>query len=160
MEILKGLIAVMAGLTVLLIVVAPLGEFALIRVVWAADALGNDIEYVEVYQYNGTAWNMVENFTVSGGSTRITDSWQTRFVVGVQLNDTLADDTAEARSYTRANMTIVDGGTVWNNESLNDTGTVQDIGSYYYVPYEGNWTSNLPAAGVTYNCTVNYEVYY
>src|SRR4030042_5957463 len=56
----------------------------------APDSPGNDINYCEVWQWNTTHWNLVVNFTSSGGSSRIHDSLYTKFIVNVQFNSSLA----------------------------------------------------------------------
>jgi hypothetical protein len=130
--------------------------------VFGADSQGNDITYCEVYQYNGSSWNLVYNFTSSGGSTRIHDSWQTSFVVGTKFNDSLASSQSEASNYTEVymNITAIGGPSVWTNVVLNETSCTGPTSSYYWLTDIGNWTSSLPSPGVTYNCTIDFRPYY
>jgi len=133
-----------------------------IRVVFASptDVYGNDINYVEIWQFNGTTWVLKANFTASGGSVRINDNQQVKFNVGIRLNSTLASSTAEAVSYTRVLMNITfDGTFVWQNVELNNTSCVL-VGGFYYLVETGTWNTNLPVAGKTYACTVLYQAYY
>lgn len=137
---------------------APNGTF--LNLAYAADAYGNDILWVAIYQYNGTAWNLVWNITSSGGSYRVHDAWAINFTVCIQFNNTLASSTAEAIDYTRVYMNITDGGTVWNNEELNNTACTLE-GDYYVLLEEGYWNEvGKPEAGVTYECAVLYQGYY
>jgi len=113
---------------------------------------------VEVHQYNGTAWNLVANFTSSGGSTSVHDSWPTNFTVNIKFNSTLAGSTAEAISYTRVYMNI--SSSVWTNEELNNT-ACSLVGSFYILEEQGHWNqTGKPAEGVTYECAVSYQGYY
>lgn len=126
-----------------------------------ADIYSNNINNIEVWQYNGSAWNLVVNFSTSGGSERIHDGWATSFIVQVKLNTSLASSASEAHSYTRVNMSIIDGGTVWPiTTMLNDTGTPSSSGGFWYVKKLGNWTSSLPSPGVTYSCNATFQAYY
>lgn len=128
----------------------------------APDSLGNDINYVEIYQWNTSDWEYVYNFTSSGGSARIHDSWQTRFNVSIKYNSTLASSTAQAISYTKVLMNITKISTstlIWTNVELNNTSCVLN-GSYYYLVEQGDWNSTLAEAGESYNCTSDYQPYY
>jgi glycerol-3-phosphate dehydrogenase len=129
-------------------------------IVYAADSYGNDINFVEVWQYNETAWNLLANFTTTGGSVRVHDSWVMNFTVGIKVNSTLVSSSAEAISYTRVYMNITDGGTIWNNVELNNT-ACSLVGSYYYLTEQGHWNATgKPSAGVTYACSILYQAYY
>jgi len=130
--------------------------------VFGADSQGNDITFCEVYQYNGSDWNMVVNFTASGGSARIHDSWPTSFVVGTKFNSSLCSSQSEASNYTEVymNITAVGGPSVWSNVVLNETSCTGPTSDYYWLQDVGNWTSDLPSSGVTYNCTVDFRPYY
>jgi hypothetical protein len=129
-------------------------------IVYAADSYGNDISFVEIWQYNETAYNLLANFTVTGGSVRVHDSWVMNFTVGIKMNSTLVSSTADAIAYTRVYMNITDGGTVWNNVELNNTSCSLN-GSYYYLTEEGHWNeTGKPSAGVTYACSILYQAYY
>ena len=134
--------------------------------VMAADANGDDITYVTVSQYNSTDWNLIKNFTTTGGSERVHDNWQLRFLVGVKFNSTLVASVGEAASYTwiRMNITYNAGvDYIWTNYNLTYLSYVLD-GDFYYGNYTADWNAttatNLCVAGTTYNCTVDAGFYY
>jgi hypothetical protein len=136
---------------------SPESPYAILGV-YCADAYGNDIVCVEVYQ-NGS---MLVNFTATAGSQRVADSLQINFEVYVKINSSLVASSAEAISYTRVNMSImnVNGTYIWNNVPLNSSAVATLSAPYYWHRKYGNWTSSLPEAGVTYNCTVVYQAYF
>jgi hypothetical protein len=111
-----------------------------LNLVYAADSYGNDINWVAVYQWNGTAYVLRWNITSSGVTYRITDNQTTKFVVNIKFSSTLASSTVEAISYTRVYMNITDGGTVWLNEELNNTSCTL-VGSFYILNENGVWNS-------------------
>ena len=151
-----GIGIVLIGILLSVALVFPNGTF--IRLAWAADAYGNDIQFVEIHQYNGTDWNLVENFTSSGGSCRVHDGWPTNFSVSIKFNSTFASSTAEAISYTRVYMNISES--VWTNEELNNT-ACSLVGSFYILEEQGHWNqTGKPESGVTYECSVLYQGYY
>ena len=130
------------------------------KLAFAADSYGNDINFIEVWQYNGTNWNLLANFTVTGGSVRVHDSWAINFTIGIQINNTLVSSVSDAIAYTRVYMNITNGGTVWNNAELNNT-SCSLVGSYYYLTEQGHWNQTAkPVAGVTYACSILYQAYY
>jgi len=125
--------------------------------VFAVDSYGNDINFIEVWQYNGTDYILLANFTSSGGSVRVHDNWVINFTVGIRFNSTLASSTAEAISYTRVYMNITG---IWINVELNNTSCTL-IGNYYYLTEQGHWNqTGYPEAGVTYTCSIVYQGYY
>jgi hypothetical protein len=129
-------------------------------IVYAADSYGNDINFIEVWQYNGSAWNLLANFTSTGGSVRVHDSWATNFTVGIRINSTLVSSVSDAIAYTRVYMNITDGGAIWTNAELNNTACSLS-GSYYYLTEQGYWNqTGKPVAGVTYACSILYQAYY
>jgi hypothetical protein len=159
----RPLIVSILAFTILVVGIGVYSPEGFIRVGWSADAQGNDITHVTIYQYNGTVWNLVENFTSSGGSERILDSQPINFEVYMKLNKTLASSDSEAKSFTRSNMTITRTDTsvlIWDNVPLNQSATITSDATYYYLSFSGNWTSTLAVAGVTYNCTDVYQSYY
>lgn len=126
-----------------------------IHLVYATgDSYGNDINYIEIWQYNGTDYILKANFTSSGGSTRINDNQTTKFVVGIRFNDTLASTNEEAMEYTKVMMNITG---VWTSMELNNT-SCQLIDGFYYLREEGIWSHLI--AGETYECSVLYQGYY
>jgi len=159
----KKLLLAIPLFVVLLLALSP-SKYAMVNVVFAspADVYGNDISYCEVWQYNGSDWNLVYNFTSTGGSVRIHDSWQVKFVVGTKFNETLASSQSEALEYTKTLMNITYGNPpsyIWQNIELNNTSITQSNG-FYWIVETGIWTSNLPQEGVTYNCAIDYRQYY
>lgn len=126
----------------------------------AADSFGNDINFIEVWQWNGTGYILKANFTSTDQSVRVHDGDAIKFVVSIKFNSTFADSTAEAIEFTRIHMNITDGGTIWNNEELNNT-SCSLVGSFYMLQEEGVWNNTgYPAAGVVYTCNVLYQGYY
>lgn len=128
-------------------------------------ATGDAISYFQVDQYNGTDWNNMLNATSSGQSASILDGQLVNFTIQVKLDITYAATAAQAQTYTWVGMSIFYGAGptyVWNNVTLNDTavGGVYSDASFWYVRKLGNWTSSLPIAGTTYNCTAEYRAYY
>lgn len=131
-------------------------------IVYAADSYGSDLLYIEVWQYNGTHWNMLKNFTSSGGTQRIRPNRAIMFNVGCKLNDSLAVDNSEAVEFSQVLMNITYNNGVdfiWDNIELNNT-AVSKSGGYYWLEEQGNWTSSLAQAGVIYNCSVSYQSFY
>lgn len=128
-------------------------------------ATGDAISYFQVDQYNGTDWNLMLNATASGQSASILDSQPLNFTIQVKLDILYASTASQAQTYTWIGMNITYGGGptyVWTNVTLNDTavGGVYSDASFWYVRKLGNWTSSLPIAGTTYNCTAEYRAYY
>jgi len=139
---------------------ADFGKYSIIQIAFCADSYGNDINYVEVWQWNGSAYVLKHNFTSSGGSTRVNDGQVVKFVVSIKLNDTLASSNTEAVDYTKVLMNITDGGSIWTNEELNNT-AVSSSGGFYWLKEEGIWNqTGYPQAGVTYTCDILYQAYY
>jgi hypothetical protein len=123
--------------------------------VYAADEYGSDINFVEVWQYEDSAWILRHNIT-SSSTYRISDSQPTSFVVNVKFNETLAEDEDQAADYTRVTMNITG---VWTSESLNYT-SISTADDFYWLVYVGNWTESLPTAGESYSVSVLFEGYY
>jgi len=125
------------------------------------DSYGNVIVYLCIYQWNGSAWILKLNHTTDASfSTRLVANYPVKFTVKWRLNNTLASSEAEAVSYTRVYMNITNGGTIWNNEELNNTSTSSDA-DYYYGVEEGIWNqTGKPVAGTTYSCSALYQAYY
>jgi hypothetical protein len=133
-------------------------QFTMVHVTFAADSYGSDINFVEIHQWNGTAYVLKDNLTATGGSVRVVDTQIVKFIVNVKFNDTLATDTTEAVSYTRIYMNISES--VWTNAELNNT-SCSSSGGFYWIEEEGVWNqTGKPEAGVTYECTVLYQGYY
>jgi hypothetical protein len=134
-------------------------------VVWAADSYGDDFNDTIVSQYNGSSWLFIQQFSANA-SASINGSEAVSFLVTVKINGSLLNPSSAsvADSCTRVNMTIVQSdnpsNVIWNNLTLNSTGTPSFISPYWYVAKLGNWTSSLPVSGVTYNCTIIYQAFY
>lgn len=149
------------GILIILLAVPFFNQHScLISLVYAADSSNNDIEYVEIHQWDGDSWDLIENFTSSGGSCRVHDSYPTNFTVGISLNASLVEDSTEAIAYSRVNMTIANGGTIWDKEELTNL-ECSLIGDFYYLVEQKSWSvEGQPVAGVTYTCTVDYDAYF
>lgn len=139
------------------LVLAPFSPYPVLNV-FCADSYGNDITHIQIFQ-NGS---MLVNFTATDGSQRVADGLQINFEVYIKINSSLVSSSAEAISYTRVNMSIMNVNTtyIWNNVPLNSSASAVLVGSFYYHAKIGNWTTSLPEAGVTYNCTVVYQAYF
>ena len=122
------------------------------------DSFGNDIVWIAVYQ-GGV---LKANFSASGGSVRVDAGVQVDFVVCIRFNASLAGSQSEAVQYTRVLATISygSGNYIWQDKELNNTSVAGPSGGFYWLREVGNWTSNLPQAGVTYTCTFKYQGYY
>lgn len=136
-----------------------------IRFAWASpDSYGNDVSHVVLYYFGNNTF--VYNFTSSGDSTRVHDGYQIDFDAWTKYNVTLASDNASARSYTKCNMTIYFAANMTAVTDYDNVGMTQvssstwNDTSFYYVEFYLNWTTNLAAQGMQYNCTFNYQPYY
>ena len=130
--------------------------------VYAADAEGNDINFVEVWQWNGTDYDLKGNVTLSGQSVIVNDNQTVKFIVSIKFNSTLASSQNEAVSFTRVYMNITyDSSFIWQNKELNNTSVSGPSGGFYWIKENGVWNSTgYPAAGVTYECSILYQGYY
>ena len=136
-------------------------DFAFIHLVYASDSYGNDINSIEVWQWNDSAYNLKANFTSTGGSVRVHDGWVINFTVSIKMNNTLVSSTSEAIDYTRVYMNITyNSNFIWNNIELNNT-SCELIGNFYYLKEQGHWNqTDYPQSGITYECSVLYQGYY
>jgi hypothetical protein len=137
-----------------------------LNVVFASDAYGDDINDTLVQQYNGSAWLLIIDAT-GNSSAKVDPNLQISFLVNVKINASLlATNTSSyaQNSATMVNMSIVQAdnasNVIWNNLTLNATGTPSFSSPYWYCSKLGNWTSSFPQSGVTYNCTIVYQGYY
>ena len=134
-------------------------------VVWAADSYGDDINDTLVSTQFAGGWIQLQDLS-GNGSCSINASQPMSFIVTVKINGSLlaVSSAGQADSNTRVNMTIVQADNasniIWNNLTLNSTGTPSFTAPYWYVAKLGNWTSSLPLSGVTYNCTIVYQAFY
>lgn len=133
-------------------------DLSILHLVYGSDAYGNDIQFIEIWQYNGSTWNLLENFTSSGGSCRVHDAWVINFSINIKFNNTFASSTSEAIDYTRVYMNISES--VWTNAELNNT-SCSLVGDFYILEEQGHWNqTGKPESGVTYECSVLYQGYY
>jgi len=127
------------------------------------DSYGNDHRNVAVFQNISGVWTLVKNFTTSNQTQSVNDGQAINFEDIIKYNVTLASDNATARSYTRVNITIsYNAGVsfIVNNSPMTQDATSYNDSSYYYITFYYNWSSSLPAQGVTYNCSFAYQPYY
>ena len=125
---------------------------------FASDSYGDDINFIEVWQWNGSDYVLEANFTSNGGSCLVADNKAIKVIVSIKFNDTLASSEAEAISYTRLYMNISEG--IWTNVELNNTSCVHS-GDFYWLKEDGIWNqTGYPVSGVTYECGVLYQGYY
>jgi hypothetical protein len=128
--------------------------------VWAQDSYGDNITYLYMTQVNGSSVYVIANYTTGGNTVTILPNAAINFTVDVQGNMTLFGSSTNFLNYTYVNATIVTGATyVLNNVNITQgsSGSVINDGTYYYVNYTYQWTSSLPIAGDTYNCSFNYN---
>ena len=159
----KALVALFFSALLLCCISSNFEELGL-RIAWATspDAYGNQLRNCEVYQWNGTAWDFIYNFTTDGESALIHDGYPTRFNVTVMFNVSYAASYTYAYNYTGTYMNItynVGADFVWTNMILNNTAYVETA-THWVIVKQGDWNSTLPSAGVTYNCTILYQPYY
>lgn len=135
------------------------GIYLFFGVAYAQDSYGDDVVYIEVWQYNGTAYALLLNTTSTNHTVPLDGGKPVQFFVCMRLNDTLApnNDTAVTRTQLFMNITY-NTSFVWNNEELNNTSSIHDT-DYYYVKERGDWTSDLPQDGVEYTAAIKYYVY-
>lgn len=126
--------------------------------VFASDSYGDDINFIEVWQWNSSHYVLEANFTSTDQSCLIVENQPIKIIVSIKFNDTLASSEAEAISYTRVYMNISEG--IWTNEELNHTSCFHS-GDFYWLKENGVWNqTGYPVAGVTYECSVLYQGYY
>lgn len=154
----------MASICVLSLLIAaliphPNGTYLFFGTVYAEDSYGNDIIYIEEWQYNGTAYHLLLNTTTMNETTALDGNRSIQFFVCMRLNDTLAPNNATAITYTRILMNITyNTSFIWTNEVLNNTNSVHD-GDYYYVKANGLWANPPPQDGVLYTTAIKYWIY-
>jgi hypothetical protein len=126
-----------------------------------ADVYGNDIDFIEIWQYNGTDYILKANLTSDGGTVRVEDNKPIKFVIGIQFNNSLAINSQEAIDYTKVLMNITyNSNFIWQNVELNNTACITGT-EFYFLFEEGVWNqTSYPKAGETYECSVLYQAYY
>ena len=155
-ECLKWKIAIMVTLAVLLAFGLFTPKQTWINVAYANGSSSGDINFVEIWQYNGSDYVLRANFT-SSGTFLLYDSQPTKFMVNIKFNSTLAGSTNEAIECTKVIMNITG---VWTNEEFNNTSCMLN-GDFYYLVETGIWNEEgKPESGVTYECNVIYQGYY
>jgi len=158
----KKLLICAAACLVLLLLMLNFDDSPVLRLAYCSpeDVYGNDVLYVEVWQYNGSAWTLIVNFTGSVGNAKLHDNWEVKFIVGIRFNSSLASSNSEAIEYTRVFMNITHNGSyIWQNNELNNISCVLN-GDFYYLKEEGIWNVDLPQEGETYDFSVLYQGYY
>jgi hypothetical protein len=163
MQIKKKLLITVPICIILALTLMHVDSGTFIRVAYAspADSYGNDILFIEVWQYNGSGYVLMHNITSTGGTYRINDNQTTLFNVTVCFNSTLASSQSEAVSFTRVYMNITDGGTIWNNQLLTNIAVSGPTNGFYYLVKQATWNSTgYPVAGTTYSISTLYQGYY
>ena len=125
---------------------------------WTADSYGNTLLYVEIWQLHDGSWVLRGNLT-DEGSVKIFHNEQVNFTVCVKANSTLIPEVSSDYIRVYMNITHQNGTKIWELKELNYT-SYTTTGGFYYIKYEGVWTSSLPEEGVTYSCAVDYRLYY
>ena len=126
-----------------------------VMLAFASDAHGDDINFIEVWQWNTSDYVLKANFTSIGGSCLVDDDEAIKVIVSIKFNDTLASSEAEAISYTRLYMNISEG--IWTNKELNNTSCLHS-GAFYWLKENGIWNqTGKPQWGITYECSVLYQ---
>lgn len=151
------LIVLMCGIVVNSLPTHPVIRFS-VKGIGSPDAYGNVIEWLCVYQWNGTVYNLLLNVTSNATwSQRVQDSLAINLTMKLRLNITFASDNSEAISYTKILCNI---STIWTNEEFNNTAISSDA-SYYYLTEEGHWNqTGYPQSGTDYDVETRYEAYY
>ena len=126
-----------------------------VMLVFASDSYGNDINFIEVWQWQGSDYELKDNFTTSGGTSKVDEDQAIKLIISIKFNDTLASSEAEAITNSRIYMNISEG--IWTNEELNNT-SCSHSGDFYWLKENGVWNqSGYPVVGVTYDCQVDYD---
>lgn len=158
-------ILLVSALSFCLLSLAPL-NVPNFRIVWYAygiDVHNNDIAFLEVYQLDGGSYVLLANLTSTGQNVTIEASKEIRFNCSVLFNSSLCISGAQAEAKTRVNASITyDSGAsvIWDNATLNTTGTTSLSGGFYRVMKQGDWNTTLAIEGEVYNCTFLYYGFY
>jgi len=152
---LKVCLTILLGYILSGCIISPFRDVQLVPLVFASDSHSNDINFIEVWQWNGSDYVLEANFTSTGGSCLVEEKQAIKVIVSIKLNDTLASSEAEAIEYTRVYMNISEG--IWTDEELNQTSCVHS-GDFYWLKENGVWNqTGYPQAGVDYECSVLYQ---
>ncbi|MGP3705242.1 MAG: hypothetical protein ACKD6O_08140 [Candidatus Bathyarchaeota archaeon] len=138
------------------------GTFIHVAFASPADMYGNDINYVEVWQWNGASWILKCNISTSGGSYRVDADKPLKFIVSVRFNSTLASSQSEAVEYTSVYMNITyDSSYIWTNQLFENLDVNGPSNGFYWIREYAVWNATgYPQAGVTYACSILYRGYY
>jgi hypothetical protein len=133
-------------------------QFAIFNLAFGADVDGNDIDFTEVWQNNGS-YQLIVNWTSdpAGASAKIEPNQEIRFNISMKCNNTDFPNVGNVTAYTSCYMNISYGvgpTYIWNNATLNATGSPILIGSFYHQVYQGDWNTTLPTTGVMYLCEI------
>jgi len=132
-----------------------------------ADAYGDQINTVDVFQYVDSAWvwkgQVTKTNYTSGIQVKVDALTETRFNCSVLLNSTFASSTSEAITNTRVylNITYANGTTVIATTEITDYAATGPTGNQYtvYSYYLWNDPTHHPIAGTTYYVWFKYDVY-
>lgn len=151
MSVCRKLIFVLILLILLPCLFIPFPEQTLkIAICSPADAYGNDINYVEVWEDE----TLKANLTLTNGSVSVNGSKTITFIVSIKFNSTLASSTTEAIDYTRVLVNITG---IWINKELNNTECILSNG-FYWLKEVGIVTGL--AEGESYEVDFFYKTYY
>ena len=118
-----------------------------------AQTEGN-IQYVEVWQLEGSNYVLKANFT-EDGSVSVNGSQWFKFVVCHRFNSSYANNEQEAIDYTKILMNIT---SIWTNKELNNTSCT--LNENWYILKEVGYLNQTLSEGETYECTVLQKGYY
>jgi len=118
-----------------------------------AQTEGN-IQYVEVWQLEGSNYVLKANFT-EDGSVSVNGSQWFKFVVCHRFNSSYANNEQEAIDYTKILMNIT---SIWTNKELNNTSCT--LNGNWYILKEVGYLNQTLNEGETYQCTILQKGYY
>lgn len=148
----------------------PWGNVKLAIATGTADAWGNHIEYIQIYQNSSVTgtWVLKANVTyaayTSGYDVDINPLEDLRFYVIVWTRT--VGNTGEALAYTRVYLTVTGqfSNALMSNVNASEgwTYVLGDAESGWYSTkyYRWNGSETIPAAGVTYQAVFRYQVYF
>jgi hypothetical protein len=148
---------------VLLVFLGATKNTMLVFATGTADAYGDEISEVSVWQSTTMKGNITHANYTSGVEIKVDALTATRFNVSVLLNDTFATTEAEAITNTRIyiNITYTNGTTIISTTEITDYYS-EDLGNGFYIVksyYLWNDATHHPIAGITYYVWFKYEIY-
>ncbi len=159
----------LASALVLISLMIPLSFAIPARLVMAAgtpDAYGQQIQFVLIYQWTGTAWVKRGNVTTaaysSGYDVDVTPNQPTRFFVCSEFNDdfntakTESEALADIRVYITINVAQVSRTLMTDHNS-----TYKATGDWWRSWSSYLWNSTgKPTAGASYTVVIEFEAYF